>query len=300
MQNESLPLEINRLKKEKNAVILAHVYQQAEIQDIADFVGDSLALSKKAMETSADIIVFCGVSFMAETAHILNPDKTVLLPRLEAGCGLSDMATINQLKKQQETYPEAAVVSYVNSSADIKALSDACCTSANALDIVNAIDQDTILFIPDKNLGSYIAEKSNKKIILWDGYCYVHENIDPETIKELKRQHPDAEVIVHPECPKPVRNLADFIGGTGHMARYAKESRCSEFIVGTEDNFTYRLKKDNPKKYFYKVNTICEGMRKTSLSDVKHALETEQHKITIDKDVREKAYKALETMMNLS
>lgn len=300
MQNQSLPAVINRLKKEKNAIILAHVYQKGEIQDIADFIGDSLALSKKAMETSAEIIVFCGVSFMAETAHILNPEKTVLLPCLDAGCGLADMATINQLKKQKEKYPEAAVVSYVNSTAEIKALSDVCCTSANALDIVTAMNQDTILFIPDKNLGSYIAEKCDKKIVLWDGYCYVHENIDPKTIKELKKQHPTAEIIVHPECPKSIRDLADFIGGTGHMSRYVKESDCTEFIVGTEDNFSYRLKKDNPNKLFYPVNTSCEGMRKSSLTDVKNALEKEQYKITIDKDICEKAYKALETMMNLS
>ncbi len=300
MQNHALLSEINRLKKEKNAIILAHVYQRGEIQDIADFIGDSLALSKRAMETHAETIVFCGVSFMAETAHILNPEKTVLLPCLDAGCGLADMATIEQLQKEKEKYPDAAVVSYVNSSAEIKALSDVCCTSANALDIVNAMNQDTILFIPDKNLGSYIAEKCDKKIVLWNGYCYVHENINPDTIKELKQQHPSAEIIVHPECPKSIRDLADFIGGTGHMARYAKESDSTEFIVGTEDNFSYRLKKDNPKKHFYPVNTSCEGMRKSSLSDVKNALQKEQHKITIDKEVREKAYKALETMMNLS
>jgi len=300
MDNRLIIKYINQLKSEKNAVILAHVYQNGEIQDIADFTGDSLALSKKAVDTNADLIVFCGVTFMAETAHILNPEKTVLLPRLEAGCGLADMATIDQLKKQKEKYPEAAVVSYVNSSAKIKALSDVCCTSANAVDIVNALESETVLFVPDRNLGSYISEQTNKKIILWEGYCYVHENIAPETIKKMKEQHPSAKVIVHPECPKAVRDIADFIGGTGHMAKYVKNSDCKEFIVGTEDNFTYRLKKDNPKKTFYTVDTACLGMRKSSLLDVKEALEKEQHKMTINEDTRKKAYKALETMMNLS
>lgn len=300
MKDQSLINEITRLKKEKNAIILAHVYQNGDIQDIADFTGDSLALSKKAVDTDAELIIFCGVTFMAETAHILNPDKTVVLPRLEAGCGLADMATVDQLKKQKEKYPDAAVVSYVNSSAEIKAMSDVCCTSANAIDIVNAVKQDTILFVPDKNLGSYIQEKTDKHIILWDGYCYVHENISPKMIQKMKKQHPAADVIVHPECTKPVRDLADFIGGTGDMAKYAKNTETREFIVGTEDNFSYRLRKDNPQKTFYPVQTECIGMRKSSLSDVKESLTKEQHKIAIDESIRKKAYKALETMMNLS
>ncbi|HMA84049.1 MAG TPA: quinolinate synthase NadA [Candidatus Thermoplasmatota archaeon] len=300
MTNQSIIQDINRLKKKKNAVILAHVYQDGEIQDIADFIGDSLALSKKAVDTDAELIVFCGVTFMAETAHILNPNKTVLLPRLEAGCGLADMATVKELKKQKEKYPDAAVVSYVNSSAEIKSISDVCCTSSNAVNIVNAMKQDTILFVPDKNLGSFIAEHSDKKIIIWDGYCYVHENINPDHIISMKKQHPAAEVIVHPECPKSVRDIANFIGGTGHMAKYVKESDTNEFIVGTEDNFAYRLRKDNPKKTFFEVKTECIAMRKSSLADVKEALEKEQHKIMIDEEVRKKAFKALDNMMNMS
>ena len=300
MANHSIIQDINQLKKEKNAVILAHVYQDGATQDIADFIGDSLALSKKAVDTDAELIVFCGVSFMAETAHILNPDKTVLLPKLEAGCGLADMATIEELQKQKEKYPNAAVVSYVNSSAEIKSISDVCCTSANAVDIVNNVDEKTVLFVPDKNLGFYVTEHTDKKIILWDGYCYVHENITPDLINDMKKKHPAAEVIVHPECTKQVRDIADFIGGTGHMANYVKESDTKEFIVGTEDNFAYRLRKDNPKKTFYEVKTTCVGMRKITLSDVKDALDKEQHKITIDEDVRKKAYKALENMMNMS
>jgi quinolinate synthase len=300
MANHSIIQDINRLKKEKNAVILAHVYQDGAIQDIADFTGDSLALSKKAVDTDAELILFCGVSFMAETAHILNPDKTVLLPKLEAGCGLADMATIEELQKQKEKYPNAAVVSYVNSSAEIKSISDVCCTSANAVDIVNKVDEKTVLFVPDKNLGSYVAEHTDKKIILWDGYCYVHENITPDLINDMKKKHPAAEVIVHPECTKQVRDIADFIGGTGHMANYVKKSDIKEFIVGTEDNFAYRLRKDNPEKTFYEVKTTCVGMRKITLSDVKDALDKEQHTIIIDEEVRKKAYKALENMMNMS
>jgi len=300
MDKQALINEIKQLKKEKNAVILAHVYQDGSIQDIADFTGDSLALSKKAVDTDAKLIVFCGVTFMAETAHILNPEKIVLLPRLEAGCGLADMATVDKLQKLKKKHPEAAVVSYVNSSAEIKAISDVCCTSSNAVDIVNSIEEDTIIFVPDKNLGSYISEKTDKKIILWDGYCYVHENINPDTIQQLKNDHPDAEVIVHPEVPKPVRDKADFVGGTGHMAKYVKETDAKEFIVGTEDNFTYRLKTDNPRKTFYTVNTACIGMRKNSLADVKDALQNEQFEITIRKDIRNKAYKSLDTMMKLS
>lgn len=300
MNNQELINQIDQLKKEKNAILLAHVYQDGPVQDIVDFTGDSLALSKKAVDTDADIIVFCGVSFMAETAHILNPKKKVLLPHLDAGCDLADMATVEKLRQQKKKYPGAAVVSYVNSSTEVKAESDICCTSSNAVDIVNSMKEDTVLFVPDKNLGSYVAEQSEKEIILWDGFCYVHQDIDPVTIQGLQKKHPDSEVIVHPECPKPVRDLADVIGGTGHMAKYVKMSETNEFIVGTEDNFVYRLKKDNPDKMFYPVNTHCEGMRKTSLSDVYHSLRDEQHEITIAEPIRQKAYKALAKMMNRS
>lgn len=300
MDKQLLIDEILRLKKKKNAVILAHVYQHPSIQDIADFKGDSLALSKKAVETDNDLIVFCGVTFMAETAHILNPKKTVLLPRLEAGCGLADMATVDQLISMKKKYPTAAVVSYVNSSAEIKSISDVCCTSSNAVDIVNAMKQDTILFVPDKNLGSYVAEQTDKNIILWNGYCYVHEKISPEDIQKLKKNHSNADIIVHPECPKSVRDISDFIGGTGPMLEYVKDVETKEFIVGTEDNFVYCLSKDNPGKTFYPVQTKCVGMRKSSLSDVKDALEKEQYEIIIDKNIRKKAYKALEVMIKLS
>ena len=211
MRREHYIKRIGELRKERNAVILAHVYQIGDIQDIADFTGDSLELSRKAVDTDADTILFCGVRFMAETAAILNPDKIVLLPDLDAGCELADMAAVEALRKMRKQYPDAAVVSYVNSSAAIKAESDACCTSANAVEVVNSLDQNQILFVPDRNLGSHVAERTGKDIIRWDGYCYVHENIELNTIGKLKGLHPDAKLMVHPECTKSVRDTADYI-----------------------------------------------------------------------------------------
>jgi quinolinate synthase len=291
--------EIKQLKEEKNAIILAHVYQRGEVQDIADYVGDSLDLSKKAVSTKADVIVFCGVQFMAETAAILNPEKKVLLPDKKAGCGLADMATVEQLKILKKQYPRATVVSYVNSSATVKTESDICCTSANAINVVNSLPANQILFVPDRNLGSYVAENTNKDVILWDGYCYVHENITPDQLYLLKDKHPATEIIVHPECNAPVRQLADFIGSTSQMSRYVEKSQQKEFIVGTEDNFAYRLKKDNPEKKFYPVNTLCEGMNEITLEKVKLALERMEYKVYISKDIRRKAKIALDKMLTI-
>jgi quinolinate synthase len=298
--NAEMLNDIKSLKKEHNAIILAHVYQDAAIQSIADIVGDSLALSKEAMAADADIIVFCGVRFMAETAHILNPEKTILLPSLNAGCELADMATIEQLKKEKENHPNAAVVCYINSSAEIKAASDICCTSANAVEIVQSLPQKEILFLPDKNLGSYVAEFTNKQIKLWDGYCYVHENINPQTITSLKETYPSSKIIVHPECNPIVRALADCIGGTAKMAQYVKTSNDNEFIVGTEDNFIHHLQKHNPHKQFHPVLTRCIGMEKITINDVKEALEQQKHVITLPKSIRLKAYSTLENMMKVS
>jgi len=289
--------EIKKLKEEKNAVILAHVYQRGEVQDMADFVGDSLDLSKKAVSTKADVIVFCGVQFMAETSAILNPEKKVILPDKNAGCGLADMASVEQLKMLKKQYPRATVVSYVNSSAAVKSESDICCTSANAINVVNSLPANQILFVPDKNLGSYVAEHTDKNVILWDGYCYVHENITTDQLYLLKEKHPAAEIIVHPECNTPVRHMSDFIGSTSQMSRYVARSHQKEFIVGTEDNFAYRLKKDNPEKGFYPVNTLCEGMNEITLEKVKLALERMEYKVYISKDVRTKAKIALDKML---
>jgi len=288
---------IEELRKERNAVILAHVYQIGDIQDIADFVGDSLELSRKAVDTDADVIAFCGVRFMAETAAILNPDKIVLLPDMDAGCELADMAAVEALREMRKQYPNAAVVSYVNSSASIKAESDACCTSANAVEVVNSLDQNQILFVPDRNLASHVAERTGKDIIRWDGYCYIHENIGLSSIKELKQLHSDAKLMVHPECTKSVRHVADYIGSTAQMLIYASESERKEFIVGTEDGLIHTLQKANPDKRFYPVTTCCRGMKRINLEKVAASLEKMRFKVDVPKNIRAKAKRALDKML---
>jgi quinolinate synthase len=288
---------IEKLKKERKAVILAHVYQKGEVQDIADYVGDSLDLSKKAVSTTAEVIVFCGVLFMAETAAILNPDKKVLMPDKGAGCGLADMASVEQLKTLKQQYPRATVVSYVNSSAAVKAESDICCTSANAIDVVNSLTRQQVIFVPDRHLGSYVAEQTNKDVILWEGYCYVHENITTDQLNILKEKHPEAEIIVHPECPAPVRNMANFIGGTAQMSRHVLMSKQQEFIVGTENNFVYRLKSDNPEKIFHPLNSLCNGMNEITLEKVKSALERMEFDVRIPKEIMVKARSSLDKML---
>ena len=288
---------IEKLRKKRNAVILAHVYQIGGIQDIADFVGDSLELSKKAVDTDADIIVFCGVRFMAETAAILNPDKIILLPDLDAGCELADMAAVEALREMRKQYPDAAVVSYVNSPAVIKAESDACCTSANAVEVVNSLDQNQILFVPDRNLGSHVAERTDKDIIRWDGYCYVHENIGLSTIEELKQLHPDAKLMVHPECTKSVRDIADYTGSTSQMLACVAKSESKDFIVGTEDGLIHTLQKANPDKKFYPVRTCCRGMKRINLEKVAASLEGMRFKVDVSENIRAKAKSALERML---
>lgn len=289
--------KIEKLRKRRNAVILAHVYQTANIQDIADFTGDSLELSRKAVDTDADVIVFCGVKFMAETAAILNPDKIVLLPDMNAGCELSDMATIEALRKMKERYPDAAVVSYVNSSAVIKTESDICCTSANAVNVVNSIEHNQVLFLPDKNLGSYAAEMTGKNVVRWDGYCYVHEDIKLGAIEQLKLSHPDAKVIVHPECTKALRDLSDYIGSTSQMLAYVAKSDQKEFIVGTEDGLIHTLQKENPNKKFYSVGAFCSGMKQINLEKVATALEKMEFRVIVPEKTRVKAKWALEKML---
>jgi len=302
MTNE-IKENIKKLKKEKNAVILAHVYQRGEVQDIADFTGDSLDLSRKSVGTDANVIVFCGVTFMAETASILNPSKTVLLPDKNAGCELADMAIVDKLRIKRKEYPDATVVSYINSSAAIKAESDICCTSANAVDVVKSLE-GKVLFVPDKNLGSYVASKTeriiDKDIILWNGYCYVHEkNIDTNKIEILRRMYHNAKVMVHPECNPKVINLADYVGSTSQMLRFAKNSKTEEFIVGTENGLIHELQKENPYKKFYPLKTICEGMKKIDLENVKKALEEAQYKIEVPEEIRNKAKNALDRMLEI-
>lgn len=291
---------IEDLKKKRNAIILAHVYQRKEVQEIADYIGDSLDLSEKVMDIDASVIVFCGVRFMAETAAILNPEKIVLLPDKGAGCELADMASLEDLRAVKMKYPNIPVVSYVNSSAVVKAESDICCTSANAVDVVNSLNADRVLFLPDKNLGAWVNEKTDKQIITWDGYCYVHEeNITIEKIEKLKKLHSHSKVIVHPECNGSIRNLADFIGGTGDMRRYVKREIVDEYIVGTEDGIINTLRKENPHKIFYSVRTICNGMKKIDLEKVLLSLERMKHRVNIPENVRFKSRVALVKMLNV-
>jgi len=294
--------KIKDLKKKRRALILAHVYQGEKVQDIADFTGDSLALSKMAVNTHAKVIVFCGVRFMAETAAILNPDKVVLIPRKDAGCPLAEMARIEDLLIKKKQYSGVAVVSYVNSSASIKAASDICCTSSNAVEVVNSLREDQVLFVPDKNLGRFVASKTKKKIILWDGFCYVHHhNIKPEEIKSMKIKHPRAEIMAHPECQPEVIDLADFVGSTSQMAEYVAKDKSEEFIVGTERGMLHALQKENPNKRFYSPSplVVCRDMKLTKLENVSSALENMQFQIRIPDEVAIKAKKALHSMLKL-
>ena len=306
MQQQSLKLEhdndkliklILELKKQRNAVILVHNYQVPEMYRIADFIGDSLGLAKKAAETDADIIVFCGVHFMAETAKILSPEKTVLLPNLEAGCSLADMATVEKLREVKKKHPKAAVVSYVNTTADIKAESDACCTSMNAVKVVESLPNEEIIFLPDKNLGRYVAGNTKKKIILWDGYCFVHDVLDAKMLNEMREKHPGAEVIAHPECKDELLKEADFVTGTGGMAKFANSSGAKDFIVVTECGMTDKLREDVPGKNFHSFCTICPYMKKTNLQLVVESLIQNKHEIILPEETIKKARKALDRML---
>lgn len=293
--------EIEKLKKEKKAVILAHNYQRGEVQDIADFVGDSLELSRKAKETDAEVIVFCGVHFMAETAKILNPEKKVILPDLKAGCPLADMITLDQLKEFKEKYQNAKVVCYINTSAEIKANSDICCTSSNAIKVVEKIDAEEIIFIPDMNLGNFISKNTKKKVYVWDGFCPTHIWIKKEDILKLKEKHKDAVIMVHPECPPDVVEIADYVLSTGGMLKKAKEINSEKFIIGTENGIIHRLKKENPYKKFYPVSKkiICPNMKRITLKKVLNSLKTLKPEIEVDKDIRIKAKRAIDKMLEI-
>ncbi len=297
----TLKNKIKKLKKEKNAVILAHNYQLGEVQDIADFCGDSLELSRKAAGTDAGMIVFCGVNFMAETAAILCPDKKVIIPDKNAGCPMAAMAGVEKLKMLKRTYPDAVVVTYVNSTAEVKAQSHICCTSANAVEVVNSRDADEIIFLPDKYLGRYVATKTDKKIIFWEGYCGPHVKILDDDIRELKKDHPRAKVLVHPECTPGVIELADEVLSTSGMRKYAGKSDSKEFIVGTEIGMIYRLKKDNPKKEFYPAsgNAVCMSMKLCTQERVMWSLEHEKTVIKVPEDIRVKAKEAIDRMLEV-
>jgi len=288
------------LKKQRNAVILVHNYQRPEMFRIADYIGDSLGLSVAAAKTNADVILFCGVKFMAETAKVLSPKKTVLLPTLDAGCSLADMATVEKLKQVKEQYPDSAVVSYVNTTADVKAISDICCTSANAVDVVNSLPSKRVIFLPDKNLGRYVQQHTDKEVILWDGYCFVHDKLDPETLQDFKQRYPDAKIIAHPECKDDLLKMADHICGTGGMAKFAKSDGSKNFIVVTECGMTDKLRQDVPEKNFLSFCNICPYMKSTTLPLVVRSLVQNVHEITLPKNIIVNARKAIDRMLAIS
>lgn len=301
--NEALKKTIAKLKKQRNAVIIAHNYQRDEIQEIADISGDSLALSQAAVRTDADVIVFCGVRFMAESASILNPGKKVLLPVMEAGCPLADMITPEKLRAKKNEYPEAAVVCYVNSSAEVKAESDIACTSSNAIEVVRSLKESQVIFVPDKNLGQYVqSQVPEKEIILWKGFCPTHIRVQEEDIIEAKKLHPNAEVIAHPECTPEVLALADHICSTGGMFKYARSSGSKEFIIATEAGMLYRLQKENPDKRFYlpTPNLVCANMKLITLGWVAHSLEMLVYEIKVSSEIREKAKGTLDRMLHVT
>ena len=302
--DDNLKKDIRSLLKEKNAILLAHNYQRDEIQEIADVAGDSLGLSQAAAATDADIIVFCGVHFMAESAAILSPSKKVLLPNLDAGCPMADMVTAQKLKEKKRTYPDAVVVCYVNSTADVKAESHICCTSSNVVKIVGSLNgRKQVLMVPDMNLAKYAQRFTEKEVIPWKGFCPTHHNfIKEDNVQEVMKEHPEAVFIAHPECTPEVLNLANHIASTSGMIKFARECPHNEIIVGTEIGIGYRLRKENPDKKFYfpSKEQICPNMKVTTLEDVLAALQEEKHLITVPEEIRVRANSALEKMLSVS
>ena len=291
--------EIQQLKAKHNAVILAHNYQVPDVQDIADFTGDSLELARKANEVTVDVIVFCGVHFMAETAAILNPNKKVLLPDPDAGCPMADMLTGEQLREFKAKHPGAKTVCYVNSTAEVKAESDCCCTSGNAVKIVEHYADDEVLFVPDQHLGSVVEERLGRKLILWPGYCPTHARMNPQDILDLKAAHPGAVAIAHPECPKPIRVVSDEILSTGQMCAFAQENPAKELVVATEEGLLHRLRNENPDKVFYRVSpfAICPNMKKITLEKVLFSLRDLAPVITVEEPIASQARKSIEQML---
>lgn len=302
MNKKELTDNIEVLKKQRNAVIVAHSYQNDDVQEIADIVGDSFALSRFCASSSYDVIVFCGVHFMAESAKLLSPDKTVLLPEKDAGCPMADMVTAEALKEAKMQYPNAAVVCYINSTAEVKAECDICCTSSNALQVIRSLEQKDILFVPDCNLGSYVAKQvPEKNIILWKGFCTTHHRIRRDDVIKVRELHPDAILLVHPECRPEVVELADYVGSTKQIIDYASSSDKSKFIIGTEMGVLYKLKKDNPEKKFYLLSTglVCPNMKKTSLQSVYEALRDMKTNIVLDETISERARVPLDRMLQI-
>lgn len=302
MKKEEIVDRIRELKERRKAVILAHNYQIGEVQDVADFVGDSLQLSQKAAKIKeAAVIVFCGVHFMAETAAILSPEKTVLIPEIKAGCPMADMITASELIEWKKRYPGRKVVCYVNTTAEVKAECDICCTSSNALKVANSVQGDEILFAPDKNLAAYVARFTEKKIIPWDGYCYVHHRILLKDLKEKKKLYSEAEVWAHPECRPEVIDLADKVLSTGQMVKEARKTEKKEIIVATETGIIYRMKKENPDKNFYpaKDMALCADMKKINLKKVRKSLEEMIYKIEVPPVTSQRARGAIQRMIEI-
>jgi len=299
---KTLEEKIIALKKKRRAIILAHNYQLPEVQDVADFRGDSLELSRIAAQTDASVIVFCGVHFMAETASILSPAKKVIMPDLHAGCPMANMITAEDLRKLKREHPRAVTIGYVNTSAEVKAELDVCCTSTNAVAVVNAFkDKEEIIFVPDKYLADYVSKKTGKKLIAWNGFCPTHIRILPEDIKRERKFHPFAKVMVHPECLPAVVALADAALSTSQMSKYALESEAKEFIVGTEVGLIYRLKKDNPSKEFYPASeaAVCPNMKRTTQEKIFWALEELKEEVKVPEEIRCRARDAIERMLKI-
>ena len=300
MMNE-LSEKILKLKKEKNAIILAHLYQIPEVQEIADYVGDSYYLSQVARDAKEDLIIFCGVKFMAESAKVLSPDKTVILPAPNAGCPMADMAEVEDVEEMIKKYPDAFKVCYINSSYEVKALCDASVTSSSALNIMNNIPNKQILFLPDQNLGGYIAEFfPEKEFILWRGFCPTHHRITAEDVLNAKQEHPNVKVLAHPECSKEVRELSDYLGSTSGIIDYATKCEDNEFIIATEEGVLHQLQKKNPnKKFYFPEMMVCPNMKKTTLQDIYDALDGKREEVVLDEEIRQKALTSLENMHKL-
>ena len=320
---ETLREQILTLKKKRNAIILAHNYQREEVQEIADYRGDSLELSRIAADVDCDVIVFCGVNFMAESASILSPHKTVLLPEISAGCPMADMIKVSgsrelknyfpgydytggykypadfTLRDIKKLHPGVPVVTYVNTTADVKAESDICCTSANAVKIVESLDTDSVICVPDRNLSAWIAYNTDKEVITWDGFCHVHDRVTAQDVDKVKEEHPDALVLAHPECRMEVLEKADHVTSTSGMLRYARASDVKEFVIGTETGLLYKLREDSPNKKFYPLrkDMICPNMKKTTLKRVLHVLETMENEVRVDEKIRVLAKKSLDRML---
>lgn len=303
LTKEEMIVEIDRMKKEQNAIIVAHYYQNDDVQFIADVVGDSYGLSVKCADTSADTIIFCGVGFMAESAKVLSPEKKVLIPELRAGCPMADQVTGVDVRALRETYPEAAIVCYVNTSAETKAECDVCCTSSNAVKIVGALEEKQVVFLPDRNLGSYVAKQlPEKEVILYDGFCYTHNKIRMDEVYKVKQAYPNVKMAVHPECQSELVEQADFAGSTSQIIDYCTNSKEDTFIIGTEMGILYELKKRNPNKTFYILSPrfICPNMKYTTLESVYLALKLGRYEMLVDDEVRLKAIKSLDRMIELT